>query len=90
MLLAAERNSLQDALPLSAPVWLSCCSRPPPAPSPTARPIRNGPTPIAPFKIADNLYYVGSQDLASYLIVTPAGDILINSSLTNLASADRE
>jgi metallo-beta-lactamase class B len=40
-------------------------------------------TPIAPFRIADNLYYVGSKDLASYLIVTPAGDILINSSLTN-------
>ena len=38
---------------------------------------------IAPFRIADNLYYVGSQDLASYLIVTPAGDILINSSLTS-------
>jgi metallo-beta-lactamase class B len=38
-------------------------------------------TPIAPFKIADNLYYVGSRDLASYLITTSAGDILINSSL---------
>ncbi|GAC1421910.1 MAG: subclass B3 metallo-beta-lactamase BJP-1 [Acidobacteriaceae bacterium] len=38
-------------------------------------------TPIAPFQIADNLYYVGSQDLASYLIHTPAGEILINSSL---------
>jgi metallo-beta-lactamase class B len=38
-------------------------------------------TPIAPFRIADNLYYVGSKDLASYLIVTPEGDILINSSL---------
>jgi metallo-beta-lactamase class B len=38
-------------------------------------------TPIAPFRIAGNLYYVGSQDLASYLIVTPHGDILINSSL---------
>ena len=37
-------------------------------------------TPIAPFRIADNLYYVGSKDLASYLVVTPAGDILINSS----------
>jgi metallo-beta-lactamase class B len=37
-------------------------------------------TPIAPFRIADNLYYVGSKDLASYLIVTPEGDILINSS----------
>jgi len=38
-------------------------------------------TPIAPFRIADNLYYVGSEDLASYLVVTPKGDILINSSL---------
>src|ERR1700679_1517459 len=37
-------------------------------------------TPIAPFHIAGNLYYVGSRDLASYLIVTPQGDILINSS----------
>jgi metallo-beta-lactamase class B len=38
-------------------------------------------TPIAPFRIAGNLYYVGSRDLASYLVVTPAGNILINSSL---------
>jgi metallo-beta-lactamase class B len=38
-------------------------------------------TNIEPFRIADNLYYVGSKDLASYLIVTPQGDILINSSL---------
>jgi hypothetical protein len=38
-------------------------------------------TPIAPFRIAGNLYYVGGKDLASYLIVTPQGDILINSNL---------
>jgi metallo-beta-lactamase class B len=38
-------------------------------------------TPIAPFRIAGNLYYVGGKDLASYLIVTPQGDILINPSL---------
>jgi metallo-beta-lactamase class B len=38
-------------------------------------------TPITPFRIAGNLYYVGSKDLASYLIVTPQGNILINSSL---------
>jgi len=37
--------------------------------------------PAPPFRIAGNLYYVGSEDLASYLIVTPQGDILINSSL---------
>ena len=38
-------------------------------------------TPIAPFQIADNLYYVGSRDLASYLVVTPEGNILINANL---------
>lgn len=32
-----------------------------------------------PHKIAGNLYYVGSRDLAAYLIVTPQGNILINS-----------
>jgi metallo-beta-lactamase class B len=38
-------------------------------------------TPLQPFRIADNLYYVGSRDLASYLITTPSGDILIKSNL---------
>jgi len=37
--------------------------------------------PFPPHRIAGNLYYVGSEDLASYLIVTPQGSILINSSL---------
>ena len=37
--------------------------------------------PFPPFHIAGNIYYVGSEDLASYLIVTPQGNILINSSL---------
>ena len=37
--------------------------------------------PFPPFRIAGNLYYVGSEDLASYLLVTPQGDILINSNL---------
>ena len=41
-------------------------------------------TPLPPFQIADNLYYVGSRDLASYLITTPKGNVLINA---NLASA---
>ena len=34
-------------------------------------------TPIAPFRVAGNLYYVGGKDLASYLVVTPQGDILV-------------
>ena len=32
-----------------------------------------------PFKIAGNLYYVGTADLAVYLVNTPQGNILINS-----------
>jgi metallo-beta-lactamase class B len=37
--------------------------------------------PFQPFRIAGNLYYVGSKGLASYLITTPKGHILINSDL---------
>jgi metallo-beta-lactamase class B len=37
--------------------------------------------PFPPFKIAGNLYYVGSKGLANYLITTPGGNILINSDL---------
>ena len=36
---------------------------------------------VPPFRIAGNLYYVGSEDLAAYLVVTPKGNILINSNL---------
>src|SRR5690349_21076212 len=39
------------------------------------------PHPFPPFHIAGNLYYVGTDDLASYLVVTPQGNILINSDL---------
>lgn len=40
-------------------------------------------TPVAPFRIADNLYYVGSEDLGSYLVVTSNGNILINANLVS-------
>ncbi|MCU7612994.1 subclass B3 metallo-beta-lactamase [Chryseobacterium sp. GMJ5] len=36
-----------------------------------------------PFRIAGNLYYVGTYDLASYLIVTDKGNILINTGLAD-------
>jgi len=36
-------------------------------------------TAFPPFKIVDNIYYVGTRTLSSYLIVTPAGNILIDS-----------
>jgi metallo-beta-lactamase class B len=43
--------------------------------------------PQKPFRIAGNLYYVGSRDLAAYLVVTPAGNVLINA---NLESSPRQ
>src|SRR5438067_5161442 len=35
--------------------------------------------PFPPFKVIGNIYYVGTDDLGSYLITTPEGNILINS-----------
>jgi metallo-beta-lactamase class B len=35
--------------------------------------------PFPPFRVMDNLYYVGTKELASYLFVTPQGNILMNS-----------
>lgn len=43
--------------------------------------------PFPPFQIAGNLYYVGTADLACYLINTSAGNILIN---TGLASSEQQ
>ncbi|MBO9204398.1 MULTISPECIES: subclass B3 metallo-beta-lactamase [Niastella] len=37
--------------------------------------------PTEPFRIAGNLYYVGTYDLGCYLIATPKGHILINTGL---------
>jgi len=41
----------------------------------------NWTEPFPPFRIAGSLYYIGSKGLASYLITTPEGNILINSDL---------
>ncbi len=39
--------------------------------------------PFPPFKVMDNIYFVGTEDLGSFLITTPAGHILINSDFEN-------
>lgn len=46
--------------------------------------------PFPPYRIIGNIYYVGSQGLASYLIVTPQGNILINSNLEKSVPMIRE
>lgn len=45
--------------------------------------------PYQPFRVAGNLYYVGTYDLACYLITTPEGNILINTGLAESVSLIR-
>jgi metallo-beta-lactamase class B len=53
-------------------------------PSSAAHPEWSKPYP--PFRIAGALYYVGTYDLACYLVATPKGNILINTGLAASAS----
>ncbi len=39
--------------------------------------------PFAAHRVVGNVYYVGTYDLASFLIVTPAGNVLINGGLAD-------
>lgn len=41
--------------------------------------------PFPPFRIIGNIYWVGSYDLAAYLITTPQGNILINTGVGDTA-----
>ena len=46
---------------------------------------QDGNAPVEPFRIADNLYYVGSSDIGVYLVTTPAGHILIDGGYASTA-----
>jgi metallo-beta-lactamase class B len=41
--------------------------------------------PVRPFKIADNIYYVGASDVTSFLITTPRGHVLVDGGLVETA-----
>jgi metallo-beta-lactamase class B len=41
--------------------------------------------PMAPFHLIGNIYYVGASDVTSYLIVTPAGDFLLDGGFVETA-----
>jgi metallo-beta-lactamase class B len=43
-------------------------------------------TPVAPFTIVGPIHYVGTKDLAAYLITTPAGHILIDGAVPSMAA----
>ena len=47
----------------------------------SAQPNPDWTTAFPPYRVIGNVYYVGSRDLASFLITTPEGHILINSNL---------
>ncbi|HZB45860.1 MAG TPA: hypothetical protein VE360_11470, partial [Pyrinomonadaceae bacterium] len=34
--------------------------------------------PVEPFRVIDNVYYVGASDVTSFLVTTPRGHILID------------
>jgi metallo-beta-lactamase class B len=71
---------------------LAACAAPPPlvlappaTPSPWARANPAWVTPVEPFRIIGPIYYVGSADLASYLIRTRKGFILLDGGLPDNA-----
>ena len=46
--------------------------------------------PFPPFKVMGNIYFVGTEDLGSFLITTPQGNILINSDFESTVPQIRE
>lgn len=64
-------------------VLLSCLAVPAPAQDAAQRRIWNAP--IAPFRLIGNVYYVGTAGLSSFLIVDPAGLVLIDGALPESA-----
>lgn len=46
--------------------------------------------PFEPFRIVGNVYYVGTYDLAVYLITTPQGHMLINTGINDSAPVIKE
>lgn len=71
--------------------WLTLTAQPVQEPSSADHPEWSKPYP--PFRIAGDLYYVGTYDLACYLVTTSEGNILINTGLaasTNQIKANIE
>jgi metallo-beta-lactamase class B len=56
-----------------------------PPPSQASDLLKTMNQPVAPFHIIGNIYYVGASDIASYLIVTPACDILLDGGFVETA-----
>ena len=46
--------------------------------------------PVEPFRIVGNIYYVGAKNIASYLITTPQGHILVDTGTTTMHDVIRK
>src|SRR5438477_5439728 len=50
---------------------------------------RSSDQPVEPFRIIGNVYYVGANEITSFLIVTPVGMILIDGGSVEMAPVIR-
>ncbi len=73
--LIAAVLSLAAAVPTLAPAAVTV----------TLKPQEHYVRPFEPFRIVGNLYYVGTYDLAVYLITTPQGHLLVNTGVNDSA-----
>jgi metallo-beta-lactamase class B len=72
--LAMDRRSILVAIITAS----AACAHPAPPANPSWDLHGAASAGIAPFTVVGNIYYVGARNIASYLVVTPAGDILID------------
>ena len=72
---------LRAELGLAAAALLAAAAPAPAAPLPPEDAERNRPA--APVRIADNLYHVGTRDIAVYLFVDPKGLILLDAAMSS-------
>jgi metallo-beta-lactamase class B len=52
--------------------------------------LKAGTTPVTPFKVIGNIYYVGTVRVTSFLITTPEGNILIDTGYEQMAPLVRD
>ena len=74
-------SSMLVAATLSSSALAQATNATPPSQAANASVPPDWVNPFPPHRVMGNLYYVGSEGLASYLITTQQGNILINSSL---------
>ena len=81
------KGLLGSAAALLVAVATVAAQQPAPPPAAAAAPDGGNPwtTPVAPFTIVAPIHYVGTKDLAAYLITTPAGHILIDGAVPSMA-----